>query len=186
LDKHRWPAEQVPALHWHTPLVVHVPAEPAAHCALAVHLHTDVAQENPGGQACPQAPQLPALLVRSMQPAGFSQHVWPMPHAAPPLQEQTSVVVWMHTSPNLQVPVPQEHTPLDLQVPAAPAVLHCAVVVQPHVAGAFALGSHTKWLPAAPWTAQEFAQLPHEVVSAMTLVSQPSSGAGAAGVPQFA
>jgi hypothetical protein len=32
---------QVAALHWQVPLVVHVPAEPALHCALEVHLHED-------------------------------------------------------------------------------------------------------------------------------------------------
>jgi hypothetical protein len=97
-----------------------------------------------------------------------------------------SVVMWMHTSPNLQVPLPHEQTPFDLQVPAALPMLHCALVVQPHVPGAFTLGSHTKRLPAGPWRLQLFAQLPHEVVAAATLASQPSSGSGKAGVPQLA
>jgi hypothetical protein len=56
-------------------LVVHVPIEPALHCALAAHLHTDAEQENPDGHACPQAPQLVGLLVRSTQPDGVWQHV---------------------------------------------------------------------------------------------------------------
>jgi hypothetical protein len=108
-----------------------------------------------------------------------------MEHAAPPLQEQTSVVVWMHTSPNLHVPLPQEQTPFDLQVPLALPTLHCALVEQPHCAGAFALGSHVNGTPGAPCPLQVLRQLPHEVWSALTLVSQPSSGLGNIGVRQL-
>jgi hypothetical protein len=78
---------------------MHTPAEPALHCMLEAHLQFEDWHENPGGHARPHAPQLPGLLVVSTQPAGVWQHVWPEVHAAPPLQEHTSVVWWTQTSP---------------------------------------------------------------------------------------
>jgi hypothetical protein len=50
--------------------VATVQVPPALQLASPEHWHAPALQTKPGGQAWPQAPQLVALVMRSMQPAG--------------------------------------------------------------------------------------------------------------------
>jgi hypothetical protein len=95
----------LPALHWLSPVQPHIPPE----------------QENPAGQACPHAPQLPALVSRSTHWAGLWQQVCPGPQPALPLQVHTSVPPdLLHTSPG------RHAVPLQLHKPVAPSQLPLA------------------------------------------------------------
>ena len=107
---HRTALQQVlGVLHWVAPQLQlpvfeqPVPAQHrplAPHAALPLHLHAPAAQVSPGLQDLPQAPQLNASVMVSMQPVG-QQVVVPV-HAEPPAQRQVSpaqVSPALHTLP---------------------------------------------------------------------------------------
>jgi hypothetical protein len=101
---------------------VQVPAEPALHCASALHVQAPAMQKRPLGHARPQAPQFDGSDCKSRQPRGVWQQVSPSPQAEPPLQEHRSDPAStalqaspgrQREAPHLQAPVVGSHEPVD-------------------------------------------------------------------------
>ena len=132
-DRQRWPGAHSLPLQVQSP-APQVPAEPALHDDAEVQAQPPAAHPNPGGQACPQAPQLDASVCRSRHPAGVWQQVIPTPQLVLPLHAHTELLpAFAHASPERQTSVPQVHSPeVTSHVPAAPAAEHTPFVAHPH------------------------------------------------------
>jgi hypothetical protein len=120
LERHCCPTPHFVTPQLHKPFL-QAPAEPALQDALEVHTHCDAWHEKPGGQACPHALQLAAVLVRSTsQPSAYA---WLQ--SAKPASHDAIVQVELTHPP---VPLPTVHA-----MPQAPQLMGSLVrsVVQP-------------------------------------------------------
>jgi hypothetical protein len=158
---HRSPRAQIWLPHLHLPadppLVTHDPAEPASHAASSLHLHAELAHENPGGQGRLQPPQFAASVERFTQPSA-EQQVSAAAQPAPPLHEHPfAPQVW----PLPQVDPLQRHVPTE-HWPPLPQV-------------AFPTQRHLPPLHVKP-AAHALSQPPQSPVLVRTSVSQPFPG----------
>lgn len=158
------------------PPAAHVPGVPALHVAFPAQRHAPAPHLNPGGQLCPQAPQLPGSDWRSLQPV--EQHACVPVQATPPLHWHMPIV--LQVSPYVQVVLPlmspQRHRPPPTQLTVKPPPL------APHSEDLL----HEQRSPEHVRPCAQLLPQPPQLEEFVAASSQPLSFVGAFGCEQFA